>query len=177
MFFFDCEMKEIPSEIATVLKKSGVSFEAYEHAPITTCAEGLLIAEKIGSACCKSLLMKNKKQFFLFVIPGEKKFESKKVSSFLGTGHLSFASESDLKELMNTFPGAVSILGLVYDKDHKVSVFFDESILSLSRIDCHPCRNDISLVLPVKDVLEKLLPELGNSFQAIPSELLSGVSK
>lgn len=175
--FFWFSMKELPSKIRNFLDDHLIDFTVIEHAPITTCAEGLVIAEIIGSTCCKSLLLKNKKKFYLFVIPGEKQFESKKVSAYLGIGHLSFASEGDLRSLMNTFPGAVSVLGLIYDKEHKVSVYFDESLLSQEKIDCHPCRNDMSLVISVKDLAEKFFPALGNPFQAIPSELLSGVSR
>lgn len=116
-------------------------------------------------------------RFFLFIIPGNNRFDSKSAAAYLNSGHLSFASSEDLKELMNTFPGAVSLLGLVYDKNHRIEVFIDESLLKAERIDCHPCRNDMSLVLSMNELLKKFFPSLGISYEAVPSEFLNGMKK
>ena len=47
------------------------------------------------------------------------------------------------------------------DKDHKVKLILDSSVLGMERFGCHPCINTSSLGLSMKDVREKLLPHLG----------------
>ena len=123
------------------------------------------------------LLVKNKKQFFLFVIPGEERFNAKQAAAFLKSSHLSFASPEDLSRLMHTFPGAVSLLGLIFDQNKEISLYIDSIILNAEHIDCHPCTNDRSLILSVKDVLEKFLPSFGVSYFEFQSGSLNGESK
>ena len=144
-----------------VRRKSSTSWVVLS---IRACEEGLKIAKEFGSTCCKTLLVKNKKQFFLFVIPGEERFNAKQAAAFLKSSHLSFASPEDLSRLMHTFPGAVSLLGLIFDQNKEISLYIDSRILNAEHIDCHPCTNDRSLILSVKDVLEKFLPSLGVSY-------------
>ena len=157
-------MDNTTQEVEDFLRTHNIPFKALNHLPITTCEEGLKIAKEFGSTCCKTLLVKNKKQFFLFVIPGEERFNAKQAAAFLKSSHLSFASPEDLSRLMHTFPGAVSLLGLIFDQNKEISLYIDSRILNAEHIDCHPCTNDRSLILSVKDVLEKFLPSLGVSY-------------
>lgn len=170
-------MNKTAQEVEAYLQTQHIPFKAVDHLPITTCEEGLKIAKAAGSACCKSLLLKNKKQFFLFVLPGEERFNAKLAAAFLKSGHLSFASSEDLSRLMHTFPGAVSLLGLIFDKNKEVSLFIDSRILRAKHIDCHPCTNDRSLILSMKDVIEEYLPSLGVPYFEFQSESFNGESK
>ena len=154
-------MDNTTQEVEDFLRTHNIPFKALNHLPITTCEEGLKIAKEFGSTCCKTLLVKNKKQFFLFVIPGEERFNAKQAAAFLKSSHLSFASPEDLSRLMHTFPGAVSLLGLIFDQNKEISLYIDSRILNLS----------------VKDVLEKFLPSLGVSYFEFQSGSLNGESK
>ncbi|WP_370747301.1 YbaK/EbsC family protein [Parasutterella sp.] len=170
-------MDNTTQEVEDFLRTHNIPFKALNHLPITTCEEGLKIAKEFGSTCCKTLLVKNKKQFFLFVIPGEERFNAKQAAAFLKSSHLSFASPEDLSRLMHTFPGAVSLLGLIFDQNKEISLYIDSRILNAEHIDCHPCTNDRSLILSVKDVLEKFLPSLGVSYFEFQSGSLNCESK
>ena len=74
-------MDNTTQEVEDFLRTHNIPFKALNHLPITTCEEGLKIAKEFGSTCCKTLLVKNKKQFFLFVIPGEERFNAKDESN------------------------------------------------------------------------------------------------
>lgn len=102
---------------------------------------------------------------------------AKQAAAFLKSSHLSFASPEDLSRLMHTFPGAVSLLGLIFDQNKEISLYIDSRILNAEHIDCHPCTNDRSLILSVKDVLEKFLPSLGVSYFEFQSGSLNCESK
>ena len=58
-------------------------------------------------------------------------------------------------------PGSVSVLGLMNDKDHRVTLAIDEDVLKEEMFGCHPCENTSSIRFATKDLVEKILPELG----------------
>lgn len=151
--------------ISNYLCQTGIVFKTFHHEPVLTCEEGKKIAQASGAHCCKSLLLRNKKRFFLFVIPPDDRFSAKEASVFLGCGHLSFATEEELAELLGTFRGAVSLLGLIFDKEHRVELILDEQILNYDFINCHPCANDQSWKISLKGITDQLLPSLGYSYR------------
>ena len=102
---------------------------------------------------------------------------SKQAAAFLKSSHLSLPLPRICPDFMHTFPGAVSLLGLIFDQNKEISLYIDSRILNAEHIDCHPCTNDRSLILSVKDVLEKFLPSLGVSYFEFQSGSLNGESK
>ncbi len=163
------EIEANKAAVLAFLKKAGIAFDLLEYPPIRTVAEGEAISEKLGTLCCKCLLMKNRKGgLFLFMLPGAKRFKSGAVAKALGTGHLSFADETDLAGALHTFPGAVSPMGLLFDTENRVRFVLDESVLKTASIDCHPCHNGASVKMSVADFTQKFLPAAGHAFDAVP---------
>ena len=98
------------------LKELDIPYERHDHEPIMTVAEGQKIAEKLGSHCMKNLfLCAKKKTYYLLLLPAEKSFSSKELTRQLQCGHLSFGSPEKMAELLKTYPGAVTALGLMFD--------------------------------------------------------------
>ena len=99
-------MKE---KVLHFLNKSGISYEVFPHAPITTMEEGKAIIDKLGFMPCKILFLMNKQgRYFLLVMQGDKRFSAKDVARQIGSGHLSFASSEE----MNTLDISISALGV-----------------------------------------------------------------
>ena len=96
----------------------------------------------------------------MLLLPANKKLKTKELAGQIGSSHLSFASEKAMENLLCTFPGAVSILGLIYDKENKVQLLIDKEILESTYIGCHPCINTSSLRLRTKDLVEKIIPAM-----------------
>lgn len=157
----------VKQEVMARLEQMGISYHALEHQPILTVAEGKLIAEQQGALCCKSLFLKTKRAFYLLMLPADKKLQSKDLAKQIESGHLSFATDEDLKSILNTFSGAVSVLGLLYDTEHKVQLLIDADVLNAPFIDCHPCSNDCSLKLATADLTERFLPALGYDWKTV----------
>lgn len=59
-------------------------------------------------------------------------------------------------------PGAVSIMGLMNDKDHQVQLLIDEDVLKDEYIGCHPCVCTSSLKIRTEDILHRFLPATGH---------------
>ena len=64
-------------------------------------------------------------------------------------------------------PGAVSIMGLMNDKDKVVKLLIDEDVLKDENLGCHPCVCTSSLKMKTVDVIEKFLPATGHDYQKV----------
>ena len=60
-------------------------------------------------------------------------------------------------EYLDITPGAVSVLGLINDKQNRVRLLVDKDILSDEYIGCHPCVNTTSLKIKTCDVFDKVV--------------------
>lgn len=58
---------------------------------------------------------------------------------------------------------SVSVLGLMYDKDHRVHFAIDEDVLKEKMFGCHPCENTSPIRFATQDLMDIILPELGIS--------------
>ena len=109
-------------------------------------------------------ISKQKTDFYLLLMPGDKPFKTKDLSQQIGSARLSFAGEEDMLELLNLTPGSVTVLGLMYDKEKKVKLLVDEEILKDELFGCHPCINTSSIKMKTSDVFEKVIPALAEEW-------------
>ena len=93
----------------------------------------------LGVLICKNLFLCNrqKTRFYLLMMPGDKKFKTKELSSQINSARLSFAGEEDMLKYLDIEPGAVS------------------------------CVCTSSLKLRTKDVIEKFLPATGHAYTTV----------
>ena len=60
-------------------------------------------------------------------------------------------------QFLDITPGAVSVLGLMNDKDNCVRLLVDKDILTDEYIGCHPCVNTTSMKIKTNDIFDKLI--------------------
>lgn len=137
-----------------------IPYQRIDHEALPTIEACRDVDTRLGTHVCKNLFLCNtqKTTFYLLMMPGEKKFQTKLVSKQLGVARLSFAPEEYMEKLLNLTPGSVTVLGLMNDKDIKVRLLIDEDLLKEEYIGCHPCINTSSLRLSMKDLVDKFLP-------------------
>ena len=132
--------------------------------------EACLEIDKILEATvCKNLFLCNRQHtdFYLLMMPGDKIFKTKELSSQLGCARLSFASSDEMEEYLDITPGSVSILGLMNDTSNKVRLLVDEDVLKGEFVGCHPCINTSSLKLYTKDLFGIVLNELKHDMTVV----------
>ena len=66
-------------------------------------------------------------------------------------------------EYLDIKPGAVSVMGLMNDKDNHVKLLVDEDVLKDEYVGCHPCVNTSSLKLKTEDVFGKYLKAVNHT--------------
>ena len=156
------ETGRLPKEIRTYdfLDRLGVSFERIDHAPAMTMEDCVEVDRILDTLICKNLFLCNRQKtdFYLLLIPGDKHFQTKVLSSQLGVSRLSFADASCMEEFLDITPGSVSVLGLMNDRENRVKLVIDRDVMESDAFACHPCINTSSLRMKTKDVLEKFLP-------------------
>ena len=123
----------------------------------------------LGVLICKNLFLCNRQRtnYYLLLMPGDKPFRTKELSKQLGVARLSFANEDDMLELLDIKPGAVSVMGLMNDKGQRVRLIVDGDVLRQEYFGCHPCVNTSSMKMLTKDMVEKYLPATGHEMTVV----------
>ncbi|MDF2586479.1 MAG: aminoacyl-tRNA synthetase, partial [Anaerocolumna sp.] len=131
-----------------------------DHDVTATIESCLAVEEMLEIEICKNLFLCNsqKTQFYLLMMPGNKKLKTGELSKQIGSSRLSFASAEYMEEFLKLTPGSVSILGLMNDQESKVKLLIDRDVLRDEYIGCHPCINTSSLKIKITDIIEKFLP-------------------
>ena len=150
--------KEI--RVYDLLDSLGIEYERTDHERTDTMEACNEIDAILQVTICKNLFLCNrqKKNFYMIMMPGDKPFKTKELSSQINSARLSFASPEDMERLLDITPGSVSIMGLMNDTEGKVQLLIDEDVLGGEYIGCHPCINTSSLCIKTDDILNTFLP-------------------
>ena len=151
------------------LDSLGIKYKRTDHEAATTMEACNEIDAVLGVVICKNLFLCNrqKTKFFLLMMPGDKKFKTKELSSQINSARLSFAGPEDMLKYLDIEPGAVSVMGLMNDKECKVQLLIDEDVLEGEYIGCHPCVCTSSLKMRTDDVVKKFIPATGHSIKTV----------
>lgn len=162
----------LEKEIRTydLLDELGIPYERIDHEAAETIAACADIDAILAPATiCKNLFLCNrqKTQFYLLMIRGDKQFKTKDVSKQIDSPRLSFAPEEYMEEYLDITPGSVSVLGLMNDIENHVQLLVDEDVLHSEYVGCHPCINTSSLRLKSEDVFGKFLEHVHHGYQVV----------
>lgn len=154
----------LPKEIRVydLLDKLNIEYHRVDHEAAMTmeaCAE---IDRVLHATTCKNLLLCNRQKtnFYLLLMPGDKVFQTKELSAQLGVSRLSFADREAMEEYLNITPGSLSIMGLMNDSDFHVRLVIDASVLNGEYVGFHPCINTSTLRVRTKDLIEIIIPAM-----------------
>jgi len=161
----------LPREVRTYdfLDSLGIEYKRTDHEPADTMEACNAVDKILGVVICKNLFLCNRQKtaFYLLMMPGDKKFKTKELSSQIGSARLSFADAEDMLKYLDIEPGSVSIMGLMNDKEHAVQLLIDEDVLADEYIGCHPCVNTSSLKLRTSDIVNTFLPAVGHDYRTV----------
>lgn len=151
------EEREI--RVYDLLDRLGIEYIRTDHERTDTmeaCNEVDIVLDVL---ICKNLFLCNRQKtnFYLLMMPGDKPFKTKELSSQINSARLSFASAEDMEKYLDIHPGAVSVMGLMNDHDNMVQLLVDEDVLKGEYLGCHPCVNTSSMKLKTSDVFTTYL--------------------
>lgn len=121
--------------IVNLLKTNSVWFETFEHEPVRTSEEAAKIRHGYSiEQGAKALIVKvyPSDRFVMLVVPGNLKFDAKKVNTLLGVRKLRFASEEEVLKITDGVqPGGVPPFGNLFNLETYVEekLFENEKII------------------------------------------------
>ena len=156
----------IPQELAIYdrLEQLSIPFIRVDHDHADTIEICHQVERILGSKICKNLFLCNRQQtgFYLLMMPGDKPFKTKFLSAQLGCSRLSFADDGHMRDCLQTVPGSVSALELLFDTDRHVKLVIDRDLLADAYISGHPGISTSTLQLRREDML-KFVESTGHS--------------
>jgi len=143
-------------EFLAFMDANGFQYQRIEHPAVFTCAEAESHRPNVPAVSTKNLFLCDKKarRFFLVVTACEKTVKLDALSSQVRVAHLRFGSEENLMRLLGVTRGAVTMMGLVNDREHQVELWMDAEIWGSEYFLSHPLVNTATLILP-KPELER----------------------
>lgn len=152
-----------------LLEALEIPFWRIDHPAAMTMQDCEAVDQKLDAVMCKNLFLCNaqKTNFYLLLMPAYKKFKTKDLSKQIQSARLSFADAEHMEQYLNISPGAVSVMGLMNDRENRVQLLIDRELLDEEWFACHPCVNTSSLRMKLADMLEKFLPAVHHDFQSV----------
>ena len=156
--------ERFPKEIRVYDFLDDLSIEYYrvDHEAAMTMEDCEAIDKVLLASTCKNLFLCNRQEtdFYLLLMPGNKPFKTKELSSQIGSSRLSFAESEYMEKFLDVTPGSVSIMGLMNDNDKKVRLLVDSDVLKDEFFACHPCINTSSIKMTTEAVFNVFLPAI-----------------
>jgi len=154
----------LPKEVRVydLLDSLRIDYQRVDHEAAMTMEACVEIDRVLEATTCKNLLLCNRQKtdFYLLLMPGDKVFQTKELSAQLGVSRLSFASGESMEEFLDITPGSLSVMGLMNDKDQRVRLVIDEAVLSGEYIGFHPCINTTTLRVKTADLTQRIIPAM-----------------
>ncbi len=156
----------IPQELAVYdrLTELALPFERVDHDHADTIEACHLVEAVLGCKICKNLFLCNRQQteFYLLMMPGDKPFKTKFLSAQLECARLSFAGAGHMEQYLQTIPGSVSALELLFDRECRVQLVIDRDLMQDEYISGHPGISTSTVKLKREDLL-KYVESTGHS--------------
>ena len=156
-------------EVYDFIKSKNIWHEITEHKAVFNMDELSEIEIPYPEYNAKNLFVRNDKKinYYLITVKGNKRVDLKEFRNNNGTRPLSFASEQDLMSIMNLIAGSVTPLGLLNDRNLKVTFYLDKDFLKDKQIiGVHPNENTATLWLKVTDLID-IIKEHGNQVNIV----------
>lgn len=156
-------------EIYEYLKEKNIWHEITEHKAVYNMEELSEIDMPYPEADAKNLFIRDdkKKNYYIITVKGDKKVNLKEFRKNNDTRPLTFASESNLMDIMKLIPGAVTPLGLLNDDELKVQLYLDRYFINDAHIvGIHPNDNTATVWLKPEDLIS-IIKEHGNLVKVI----------
>jgi Ala-tRNA(Pro) deacylase len=151
-------MLKTPEELLGYLEHLGVAVTTRYHPPLFTVAASQSLRGEIPGAHTKNLLLKDRKdKVFLVSAAEDAVIDLNTIHEKIGAaGRVSFAKPELLMELLGVKPGAVTLFGVINDREGRVQVVMDEDLVKNDLINAHPLTNEATTSIGSADLLRFL---------------------
>jgi Ala-tRNA(Pro) deacylase len=160
-------MKENSYKLLDQLK---IQYTKLTHPPLYTCEDAIKYRVEFAGLDVKNLFIRNanKSQFYMVILPFNKRANLAELQEKLFESKMSFASENSLNEMLKVSSGAVSLLNVAnIEEQHKnIIIILDAEIFTHQMVGFHPSDNTETVVFATTEI-EKILAHVGIRYRAI----------
>jgi Ala-tRNA(Pro) deacylase len=136
-------MPATPDDLFAYLDSLGIEHQTVTHAPVFTVGEARELRGAVAGGHTKNLFLRDKKgAAYLVVAPENAAIELGSLHRALGaSGRFSFGSAELMGELLGVAPGSVTPFAVINDKDQRVTVVLDTTLMAHAMLNFHPLVN------------------------------------
>ncbi len=147
----------IPPALAETLAALGLAPACHEHPPLATVDDAHAIWDGLPGAQVKNLFIKDAgKQYWLVVVPGDPRMDTKAMAPLIGSKRISFGSADDLRRILGVEPGSVTPLAMMNDRERQVRLVIHAPLMQEPTLLVHPLVNTATLEMPPAGLLRFL---------------------
>jgi Ala-tRNA(Pro) deacylase len=143
--------------VDSLLKQQGIAFQVLRHAPVYTSEEAARIRGTPLASGAKALVCKGEAGFVMFVVPADRKLDSRAVRRAKGWRKLRFATREEVLELTGLMPGSIPPFGSLFD----LPTFCDQRLGDSEVINFNAGDHGISVSMRYADYVQVEQPGLG----------------
>ncbi len=144
----------LPEEVHRKLDSLAIEFTCIDHPPMRTVEDSKHYRGDVAGGYSKNLFLRNKKgKMWLVTLHEDRVIDLKILGELIGSGRVSFASETRLMNYLGIRPGAVSPLAVINDTSLSVAAVLDASLLQHDPLHFHPCDNSKTTTVAAQDLL------------------------
>ena len=93
------------------LQAAGIAFTVLRHEPVYTSEQAAAVRGVPLASGAKALVLKAGESFVLAVVPADRKLDSKKARTALGSRSIRFASREEVEQITRLQPGSIPPFG------------------------------------------------------------------
>lgn len=140
-------------DLYEILNTLNIKYKEVKHEAAYTVSDMDKININLDGVGCKNLFLKNKdNEFYLVILPDKKRANIKEIEKIVDAKNLSFASPDTLEEILKLKPGSVTPLGIINDKENKVTVILDKELQN-NHVLIHPLINTKTVSIYYDDLV------------------------
>jgi Ala-tRNA(Pro) deacylase len=143
--------------VEALLKSARVPFQVLRHEPVYTSEEAARVRGVELASGAKALVCKADDEFLMFVVPADRRLDSKGVRRGLGFRRLRFANREEVRQLTGLAPGSIPPFGSLFG----LKTLCDERLAENERVNFNAGDHRISVSMLYMDYLQVESPELG----------------
>lgn len=177
MFYVSTPIQTAPTQFQTELQENTyaalsrlqIPFQRVDTDEAITMEDCAQINERLDMKMVKTLFLCNRQQtaFYLFITMGDKPFRSRDFSSALDIARVSFAPSQAMEQILGTKIGAATVFSALLETAKNVQIVFDRDVVWEEWYGCSDGTTTGYMKIKTADVLHKLLPATGHSYQVV----------
>ncbi len=143
--------------VEVLLTQHGTAFNVLRHEPVYTSEEAARVRGTPLSSGAKALVCKGDETFVMFVLPADRKLDSRAARQAKGWRKLRFASREEVRALTGLAPGSIPPLGSLFH----LPTLCDRRLGENEVINFNAGDHRISVSMRYADYLAVERPEVG----------------